>query len=201
MKVELPEVKKELNDYHGESHVYWIKPFAYDESFNLGLELADLIGGPIGEALKSLFMGGDIDLDSINEGTIGRALAEAVTLPRRILDAGGSGLVKRMFTETVRMARDEQGELYKQNLVQPDARTLAYAGGNQRESVEALWAVLEVNYGPFLTALLQAVSPYLSGLGGSLIERVQLSPAPADQTEKTADGEPTKTPRKPVEIE
>lgn len=179
---DLPPVETTLTDCHGRDHLYEITPFSYDEGFDLGMELADLIGGPLGDALKSMLEGGDFDLDDVDEGTLGQGLAELTTLPRRILAKGGSQLVARMLRGCVRADKDEQGELYKQHLKDPAARTRAFAAGNQKESFEALREVLQVNYGPFLERLFGSVSPYLSGLGASLKSFGQRSPGSPQKT-------------------
>lgn len=186
---ELVPVEKKLSDFKGQDHLYSITPFSYDEGFDLGMVLGDLIGGPIGEGLKAMLSGGDFDLDDVDDKTMGRALAELTSVPRRILTAGGSKLVKRILTGTVRMDEGSDGKLYKQNLEDADARTEAYAAGNQAESLQAMRAVMDVNYGPFLGRLSKIVSPYLSGLESSLMSFGQ--PSPENPEESEENGKPT----------
>lgn len=165
----LPITEVHLQDCSGNTHLYQIEPFTFDESFDLGMELADLVGGPVGEAIKAMMTGGDFDLDSaVDDSTLGKALAEITTIPRRIMQAGGSELVARVLANTMRTGKDGNGKPVKQYMREPAARTAAYAGGNQAEAVAAMKAVLEVNYGPFLARLYETVSPYLAGLGTSL---------------------------------
>jgi hypothetical protein len=163
----LPAVERQIPDHSGRPHLYEIEPMGYDDSFNLGLELADLVGGPVGEGIKAMLMGADLDLDLSNPNMedIGRAVAELFTIPRRVLAAGGAQLAAKILRGATRIGHNAQGQQVKQDLSLPTMRTAAYAGGNQAESFLAMRAVIEVNYGPFLGRVSNLVSPYLSGFG------------------------------------
>lgn len=192
----LPTVDRMIPNHEGISHRYEIEPMGYDDSFNLGLEIADLIGGPVGEALRAMLMGADLDLDLANPQAedLGRAAAELFTIPRRVLAAGGAQLAARLLGGVTRIARDTHGNPVKQNLSDPAARTAAYAAGNQAESFLAMKAVIEVNYGPFLAQISGLASPYLSGFGDLLGSMRALGT-------QTPSGEPGSEPPTNGEIE
>ena len=192
----LPPVERHINDREGRARRYEITPLEYDDSLDLGLKLADLIGGPIGDALRSMLMGDDTDLDKqIDAKVVGKALAELTSLPARIMRAGGSTLVAEMLQGVYRIEKDAKGVARRQDLTDPVERTRAFGGGNQIESFQALRAVLEVNYGPFLAVLSETVSPFLSEFVGTVKSFVQGSP---EETEETEENETTEDSGKPT---
>jgi hypothetical protein len=122
-------------------HDYQIVLYDFDYCFDLGMEIADGVGGPIGEVFKGMLLGSGEDLDWEK---IGDSLKD---LPAGIMKAGGSEMVAKIFKGTTRL----DGE--KQRLWESDARNKAFGQGNMFEAFEALYKVLELNFGPFLSRL------------------------------------------------
>jgi hypothetical protein len=153
----------------GELHRYETVPFPFDQALDLGLELAGIVGGPIGRAFKGLLTGGSLSDDDLDEQMLGAAAGEIGELPAKLLAAGGSRLVARILARTTRIGRHQAkpgvpAELYKMPLADPQQRDAAFGGGNLAEAMKAVKWVLQVNYGPFLTDLWQSLRGPLAGL-------------------------------------
>jgi hypothetical protein len=183
-----------LRDHEGRDHAYTCAPLPFDDAFDLGLEIAAVAGGPLGEALKGLMMGATLDDAGLDETVIAQAVAGLGELPGRLLKRGGSELVARILSTCERVGEDEKG-LVKQRLNTPEARTAAFGGGNMGEAIHAVRWVLTVNYGPFLTALWDDLRPHLSGLA------LQHGIVPPSQEEETTNesSAPTSSDLKPTE--
>lgn len=171
--------KTTIRDHNGEEHAYTCTPLGFDEAFDLGLELAAVVGGPLGEAFKGLLLGSGLDDDSLDEQVIGQAVASIGELPERLIARGGSALLARILGTTTRVGRDEKGSVLHRLDAKED-RDAAYSGGNIREAMDAARWVLEVNYGPFLAGMWGALRPQLAALAGSL-----MSTDPEEQTSTT----------------
>lgn len=178
-----------LRDHEGGEHAYTCKPFPFDQAFDLGLELAAIVGGPLGEAFKGLLMGSTLDDDTLDDQVIGNAVASIGELPERLMARGGSALLARILSTTTRVGKDEKGSVLHR-LGDADDRDAAFAGGNLREAIDAARWVLEVNYGPFLAGMWEGLRPRLTELASSL----QSSP-PSQPT-----SEPQNQNLKPTEI-
>jgi hypothetical protein len=148
----LINVETKIADMAGVEHAYTTRPFAFDEAFDLGLEIAAVVGGPLGDAFKSLLLGSALSDEVLDNEVIGHALAGVGDIPGRLIAQGGARLVARILATTTRIGTDDKG-MVKQPLSDADARSDAYSGGNLIEAVAAVKWVLSVNYGPFLTAL------------------------------------------------
>jgi len=178
-----------LTDAEGNSIRYECKPFGFDQAFDLGLELAAVVGGPLGEAFKGLLLGADLDDDRLDEAVIGKALASVGELPDRLIARGGSELLAKLLANVQRMGSDEAGTV-RQHMSDPEDRDAAYGGGNLREALDAAKWVIEINYGPFLTGLLDALRPQLEAL------IAPVNPSPEETAQSSA---PPTPPLKPVE--
>ncbi len=183
----MSNTKTELTDLSGELHSYQCKPFAFDEAFDLGLKLAGIVGGPLGEALKGMLLGSELDDLKLDERVIGSIAGTLGELPGRIAAAGGSVLIARVLAQTWRKGDDGTRQL----LGEADDRTEAYSGGNLREGIDAVRWVLMVNYGPFLTGLWGELAPQLAELE---------SLRNLSQGSETENSEPSSNDLKPVEI-
>jgi len=188
-----------LHDLQGNPHRYESSPLGFDQAFDLGLDLAGLVGGPLGEAFKGLLLGSTLDDESLDQRVISHAVVSVGELPARILQAGGAELVGRILSTTIRVDKRTVKEgtpatLVKQHLHDPDARTEAYGGGNLREAIDAVRWVLEVNYGPFITGLWQDLQAPLAELASSL----QTVPKPEESKQPTSS--PSQSDVKPTEI-
>ncbi len=174
-----------LDDLDGVAHRYSCKPFAFDECFDLGLELAGIVGGSVGEAFKNLLLGSELDDLALDGQVIGSLAKTFGELPGKLTAAGGSKLIARVLAQTWRVGDDGERQL----LGEADDRTAAFSGGNLREAIDAVKWVLTVNYGPFLMGLwsvLQSQLPALESLRG-------LRP-------ETESSDPTSDELKPPEI-
>lgn len=156
-----------IADSNGIEHAYEHRPFPFDEAFDLGLELAAVVGGPMGEAFKALLMGGDLDDGALDQQVLTKAVAGLGDVPARLIARGGSALIARILATTTRVGTDAGG-LVKQSVGDASVRDAAYSGGNLIEAIHAVKWILQVNYGPFLTALWAAFQPALSELAGPL---------------------------------
>jgi hypothetical protein len=158
--VPLLAVHTEIQDKDGVARRYECVPFEFDESLNLGLEIADVIGGPLGKALASMLMGGSVDLDA--EIPADSIAAHVMELPANLLKAGGADFLARIVKNCKRTIQVD-GRAKLQSLSDPAARTDAFGGGNLMEYIRVVRWVFEVNFGPFLTEAWQAFSEKLSG--------------------------------------
>jgi len=163
---ELMSVDTTLFDLDGREHRYETVPFAFDQCFDLGLELAAMVGGPLGEAFKSVLLGGNAGALDLDEKVLGQAIGALGELPGRVIAAGGSKLIARILATTTRIAT-VGGELRKQPLLDDGQRTAAFGGGNLREAIDAVRWVLTVNYGPFVESIWGDLRPQLAGLAMS----------------------------------
>lgn len=198
--MDLLPVDTTLCDMAGVPHRYETVPFAYDECLDLGLELAALVGGPLGEAFKGLLLGSDLKAANLDQQVLARAVASLGELPARLLQRGGAQLVARVLATTMRI--DEvtiragtPATKVKQHLRDPAARTAAYSGGNLRESFDAVRWVLEVNYGPFLAAMWDVLRPPLAELASSL----GIGPESPEPESETQQSKATSEPVRPTE--
>ena len=192
-------VDTEIADRNGEIHRYETVPFPFDQALDLGLELAGIIGGPIGRSFGSLLTGGTLDDDDLDEKVFAAAAAELGELPSKLLAAGGAQLVARILARTVRIGRSEgkpgtPPTLYKMPLSDPAQRDAAFGGGNLGEAMRAVKWVLGVNYGPFLTDLWQSLRGPLAGLVAG-----QPTPA-APESQEAATSNPPSDGMRPTEI-
>lgn len=178
-----------IADRNGIEHAYEHRAFPFDECLDLGLELAAVVGGPLGESFKALLMGGDLADGALDEKVLTQAVAGLGDVPARLIARGGSALIARILATTTRIGTDAGG-LVKQSLGDASVRDAAYSGGNLIEAIHAVKWVLQVNYGPFLTGLWDAYLPALSELAGPLMTGGQ-------ETQQSESSEPE---QKPSEI-
>jgi hypothetical protein len=139
----------DLTDMDGTSWHYITVPLEFDAALALKLDLVGIAGKPLVESLRAA--GGSADVADVD------FFAALTDLPERIVAKGGPELVARLFARTQRVVDGK-----RRNLSDPHVRTEAYSGGNWIEFYAAARWVIEVNYGPFLTAvlgLLQQQSP------------------------------------------
>jgi hypothetical protein len=184
-----------LLDLNGEPHRYECRLFAFDEAFDLGLELAGVVGGPIGDAFKGMLLGSgmdDLELDGQVLGSIAGTLGD---LPGKLATAGGSRLIARILAQTSRVGDDGNGGKVRQLLDLEDDRNAAYGGANLREAIDAVRWVLTVNYGPFLMGLWDALQPQLGALES--LRRMRHSPPEESETQSSEHTSPT---LKPTEV-
>ncbi len=133
-----------LTDRDGNRHDYSCTPHGAMSGggLQLMLDVADVVGGVMGAALKAMVGMGDaaestsIDLTDIS------ALAE--NLPRRLMTAGGPKLIARVLENTKRC--DDSGKWVI--LSSETALDTAYTG-NYGELFRAVWEVLCANFSPF----------------------------------------------------
>lgn len=152
-----------IADCESVAHHYTCQPFAFDEAFDLGLEIAAVVGGPLGDAFKALLIGGELEDGALDENVLSKAAAGLGDVPARLIARGGSALIARILATTIRVGTDDKGPI-KQPMADANNRTAAYSGGNLMEAINAVKWVLQVNYGPFLTGLWDALTPHLSEL-------------------------------------
>jgi hypothetical protein len=142
-----------IKNRHGKAHEYRMIPLGSDDCLDFGLELADMIGGPVGKAITdALFSSGKPEVDTdLNWGTI---ISAAVSLPRALREAGGSQFFERIFADnTVRkIVPQKAGKAKALMLGESSAREEAFEDGNLAEMLEAAVWVIRENYGPFWTA-------------------------------------------------
>ena len=181
-----------LDDRNKEPHSYECKPYAFDEAFDLGLKLAGVVGGPIGEAFKSMLLGSDLDDLELDGQVIGSIAGTLGDLPGALAKAGGSELIARILAQTWR-AGDEGN---RQLLGDAEDRDAAYSGGNLREAIDAVRWVLTVNYGPFLMGLWEVLQPQLGGLEG--LRKLRHNPPEASATQSKEDTSPDLKPSEVV---
>lgn len=185
-----------LKDMDGGEHVYECKPFAFDEAFDLGLKLAGVVGGPIGEALKGLLLGSGLDDLELDGQVIGSIASTLGDLPGRVATEGGSELIARILKQTWRKGgTSDPGGDVRQLLGEAGDRDNAFGRGNLREGMEATAWVLRVNYGPFLTGLWAVLRPQLAGL--ETLRNLHQDPPEASETEHSERTSPVS---KPTEV-
>jgi len=148
----------------GVEHAYFAEPLPFDESFDLGLEIAAMVGGQLGEAFSTLLQGGNLE-SKLDEELDPKALARSLlALPDRLLQRGGSKLLVRLLATTSRAVEVDgpRGrKLTRMSLADEEVRTAVYSAGNQLEALRAAKWAFEVNYGPLLTELLAVFKPLL----------------------------------------
>jgi hypothetical protein len=143
-------------------HEYRMVPLGADAGLDFGLEVAEIVGGPVGAAITAALFSGDEDGEDLDWGGV---ISAAVNLPAALRKAGGSALFARIFAGNfVRQIRPQDaGQAHVLQLKDALARDEAFGDGNLAEMFEVVAWVIKENYGPFWTAL--------SGRFGGLLQQ------------------------------
>lgn len=139
--------KTTITDDRGKEHRYLTKPFRTSTGFRLKMTLLSIVGESAGMGLEKLLARGgtaallDMDVNLGNAGAIIGRLAGA------IMEKGGPELIKDILSRTQRTIEFD-GEDQYEDLDKDDVFERVYAA-NYVEMYQALYWVIEVNYGPF----------------------------------------------------
>lgn len=139
--------KTTIKDARGQDHRYLTKPFRTSQGFRLKLILLSIVGESAGLGLEGLLARGgtaallDMDVNLGNAGAIVGRLAAA------IMEKGGPELVKDILGRTQRTVKFD-GDDQMEDVSNEEVFERVYAA-NYVEMYQALYWVIEVNYGPF----------------------------------------------------
>lgn len=150
---------------------YYVTPLPAGEGIDLGVTLMKVIGGPLG-ALFGMISGKGLDTE-----IDGKAVSKAIGgIPTAILANGGSALAMRVLRGTKRV--DKATGMPVDVSAQAIFDTV-YAR-NYGELAAILWAVIDLNYGPFSGATLRGwierLLQYAESAG--LLERLNTTAEP-----------------------
>lgn len=150
---------------------YYVTPLPAGEGIDLSVTLMKILGGPLG-ALFGLIAGKGLDTE-----IDGKALSKAIGgIPTAILASGGSVLAQRVLRGTKRLDKSTGIPV---DVSAPAIFDTVYAR-NYSELMAILWAVVDLNYGPFSVATLRGWIGRLleSAESAGLLERLNTTDAP-----------------------
>lgn len=167
-------------DSAGEAHRVRIKPFSYDEGFEVGVQIAELVGSPAASAIGLVF----------DKGEVGKAGDVVKDLALLIRKAGGPQFVRRLLANCERTFYDEVAKDDKwHSLGKKQAFDQAFKG-NYAESIEIAVAVVKAEYGPLWVRLSSIASErfgdlttLLEGLADRVAPNSEPKPKPGQVAE------------------
>jgi len=156
-----------ISDSEGQEHEYMTVAFPTSEGTDLLLTLGQIVGGPFGYAIKSMFsLSGsdemDLDVDLSQLPTI------IERIPQMLVKEGGSKLIQKILSKTRRCNGDGKWVALKEQ-----RHFDSVYASNYVEMFKAIAWVLEVNFAPFS----QDGSPSWKGLWTKLTSLIPITPA------------------------
>lgn len=161
-------------DAGGREHKVRINPLSYDEGFELGVTLAELVGSPAASAIGLVF----------DKGEVGKAGDVVKDLAGLIRQAGGPAFVRRLLANCERTFYDEVVEKdVWHSLDKKHAFDQAFKG-NYAESIEIAVAVVKVEYAPLWDRLSSVAGERFGDLT-TWLERLADKVAPSSESKPT----------------
>lgn len=179
-------VYRTIADGSGRDHRYRFEQWGARKGTRRAAQLANILGGPAGRLMRGIAGKGlDFDLGEVDFGAV------VESLPAKILEVGADTLAIELLDGALREQPDNPDawdpvgqELYFDTI---------YAA-NYRELLGAIWAALDVNYGPFGTAAPQLGAALLARFATSAASRTTAPNQPPSAEPPSAATPPESTP-------
>ena len=145
------------------NHTYRMLPMGVDASLDLGLEIADMVGGSVGRAIRGAFFDGE----GPDEFDPKELIGAFTSLPAVLIRAGGAKWCGKAFglSKARQVVKGDGGKARVLMLGDDTQRELAFDDGGLADMLECLGWVLRENYGPFLMGLLRRSGPLQAVVG------------------------------------